>query len=346
MKYKIIPEVLTLLLVLSVAALAQTAEQPRMVIKSTEYNFGEIKKGKVVEYAFVFKNEGKADLEIKAVVPACGCTASEYTKFVPSGQEGKIQLTVNTSAFNGPISKTADVYTNDARLERLTLMVSGVVTTDEAPPKGQHVGPFVIGPAPRWSARVPHGLNTNGVIAITNMTAQPIKIANVESGGQVFTYSFHALEDGKRYSLNFTSVNGLSTGSHKQLVKLETDSKEMPVIELELEAVVVPAVTVSPNTLSFENVPISDPEVEVPLISKFLWVRLGRGAGLEVTSATSDLPFVKVKVESTDNNGQSVLLRVGFNAKPPKGTHTGVVRIQTNNSELKETEIPITLTAQ
>ncbi len=346
MKYKFIPGVLTLFLALSIAAWAQTAEQPRMVLKSTEYNFGEVKKGKTVEYAFVFKNEGKADLEIKAVAPACGCTASDYTKFVPPGQEGKIQLSVSTSAFNGPISKTADVYTNDPKLERLTLMISGVVVTEDGPPKGQQVGPFVIGPAPRWSARVPHGLTTNGVIAITNMTAQPIKITKVDSSGQVFTHSFNALEEGKRYALSFASKTGLATGSHKQLVKLETDSKEMPVIELELEAVVVPAVTVSPTNLTFESVPISDPEVEIPLISKFLWVRLGRGAGLEVTSATSDLPFVKVKIESTDNNGQSVLLRVGFNAKPPKGTHSGIVRIKTNNAELKETEIPITLTAQ
>jgi hypothetical protein len=103
-------------------------------------------------------------------------------------------------------------------------------------------------------------------------------------------------------------------------------------------------VTLHPASLTFENVPVSDPEVEISLISKFLWVRAGRGGGLEIKSITSDLPFVKAKIEGID--GSSITLRVGFSEKPPKGTHTGKIKIETNNPDVKTLEATITVNAK
>ena len=349
MKIKSIFGILVVVSALAVAAFGQDGatqspvpsnDGPKLVIKEIEHNLGEVKKGSAAQYAFVFKNEGKSDLEIKGVAPACGCTASDFTRVVPPGKEGKITLSVNTSGFSGAIAKTADVYTNDPQKERFTLMMSMVITSGDAP-QGRQIGPFVVGPSDQWSSRIPRGLSTNGLIAISNSSAQPIKISKAESNGDAFTYTLQTLEEGKRYALNFTSSTKLPVGSHRQTIKLTTDSKEMPALELALEAVVFPAVSISPATLTFESIPAADPEVEIPMVSKFLWVRLGRGAGLEVTSTTSDLPFIKVKVESAD--GQAVVLRVGFNARPPKGVHTGKIKIMTNNSDLKETEVPITI---
>ncbi len=46
------------------------AGAPKLVIKKTDHNLGEIKKGVSANYSFVFKNEGTADLEIKRVAPS------------------------------------------------------------------------------------------------------------------------------------------------------------------------------------------------------------------------------------------------------------------------------------
>lgn len=53
---------------LTVVAFGQAA--PKIVIPKMEHNFGEIKKGANATYTFTFKNEGKADLEIKRVAPS------------------------------------------------------------------------------------------------------------------------------------------------------------------------------------------------------------------------------------------------------------------------------------
>jgi hypothetical protein len=317
--------------------------RPKLTIQTLEHNFGEIKKGSVARHDFIVKNEGSADLEIKSVAPACGCTASDFTKIIPPGQVGKITLSVNSTGFNGAITKHAEVYTNDPERPQFTLMMSMIVLGDEAP-RGSQVGPFLIGPTTEWSTRVPQGSSVNGLITITNTSSQPIKVTKFDPNGAVFAATLQTLEDGKRYAANFVSAPTLPVGSHKQLVKLTTDSKDMPELSLTLEVIITPAVTVNPASLTFDNVPVSDADAEVSLVSKFLWVRAGRDGGLEVKSITSDLPFLKVKVETAD--GGSITLRVGFGEKPPKGTSSGKIKIETNNSDVKFLEVPITVNAK
>lgn len=243
------------------------------------------------------------------------------------------------------MTKTAEVYTNDPQKDQFTLALSMIVLSDMTP-KGKQVGPFIVGPNDRWSSRVPHGMSVNGLIAVSNSSEQPIKITKMVPGGEAFKVEMQTLEEGKRYSLNFVSMANLPLGNNKQVVKLTTDSKEMPELAVELEAVVFPAVTLNPTNLVFENVSVSDPESDVTYVSKFVWLRLGRGTGLEVKSMTSDLSFIKIKVESNEPSGQSIVLRVGFSEKPPKGSHTGKIRIETNNSDVRYIELPITVNAQ
>lgn len=342
MKFKLILNIAALL-VLAGVALGQAV--PKIAIAKTEQNLGEIKKGAVATYSYVFKNEGKADLEIKNVAPACGCTASDFTKSVPPGQEGKITLSVNTSNFIGAIAKAAEVYTNDPQRERLTLVLSMVVTADELP-QGRQIGPFIVGPSNQSILRAPQGMSASSLMTIANLSANPIRITKVIPNGGVFAVTLNTLADGKRYTLGYTSSTNLPIGSHKQTVKLATDSPEAPELEIFLEVVVSEAVSINPDKLVFENVPVSDPEMEISLVSKFLWVKLGRGVGLEIKNISSDLPFVKAKIETSDSNGQSIVLRVGFNAKPPAGAHKGVIKIETNHPTAKAIEVPISVTAK
>lgn len=243
------------------------------------------------------------------------------------------------------MTKSAEVYTNDPQKEQFTLTVSMVVLSDMTP-QGKIVGPFIVGPNNQMNMRSPRGLSSNALVTITNNTAEPIKISQMNPGGEAFSVKMQTLEEGKRYALEILSSSSLPTGNHSQTVRLTTDSKQMPELTIDLQVVVAPAVTVNPATLVFENVPVSDPESDVTYLSKFVWVKLARGNGLEVKSITSDLPFLKIKNESNDPNGQTILLRVGFGEKPLKGTHIGKIKIETNNSDVKEVEVPVKIIAK
>ena len=119
--------VLILALAFTVNVLGQDkAEQanknaPKLSVEKPEYDLGKVEEGKEVTYTFKIKNEGNAELVIKNVSPACGCTASDFSKTVAPGQEGKVTLTVKTAGMNGKTSRYADVISNDPKQPNLQL---------------------------------------------------------------------------------------------------------------------------------------------------------------------------------------------------------------------------------
>ncbi len=48
---------------------AAPTEMPKLWIESFTHDFGEVKAGTPLNYSFVIKNQGKANLEIKNVAP-------------------------------------------------------------------------------------------------------------------------------------------------------------------------------------------------------------------------------------------------------------------------------------
>jgi hypothetical protein len=63
----------SLVLASATTAMAQGAPAPtgapKLVIKAFVHDFGEVKSGTPLQYSFIVKNEGKADLLIKNVAP-------------------------------------------------------------------------------------------------------------------------------------------------------------------------------------------------------------------------------------------------------------------------------------
>ena len=60
----------------------ETKKQPEtsLALSEPSFDFGEIKKGDVVEHIYEVTNTGKNPLIISSVQPTCGCTVPDYTK--------------------------------------------------------------------------------------------------------------------------------------------------------------------------------------------------------------------------------------------------------------------------
>ena len=116
---------ITLLLAFSLdARTLQESKKPKLFIGSLEYSFGKVTAGSPLNYSFKLQNLGDANLEIKNVEPACGCTASDYDKVIAPGKEGKISLSIkDTESYSGEVTKTATVTTNDANRPTFTLVL-------------------------------------------------------------------------------------------------------------------------------------------------------------------------------------------------------------------------------
>lgn len=320
--------------------------QPKVSIAQTEFNFGEVKQGEMISHTFTVKNTGAANLEIKDVRPGCGCTASDFDKVILPGQEGKVTLKVNTAGFHGSLSKFADVTTSDPVNPNFTLTLVMVIRKPDETPEGQKVGPFVVGPSARWQGRLTQGGSTDVMFTVINTTPQPVKLTKILAGSEAFTTKLQTLEEGKRYLITATSSAALKAGPLAETIKVATDSSEYPELKLQIETNVDPAVVAMPKALNFGMLPISNPEYDASRTGKFIFVRLARGSGLEITKASSTLPFLKIEVNE-DVKGQSFRLLVTFDKdKLTKGEYKGKITLELNNALVPVIDIPVTVAAQ
>lgn len=92
------------------------ANVPVLYFSETQHDFGKVKEGNIVEYAFKFSNKGKATLKIKDVRTSCGCTAALVSseKLQP-GAEGTIEVELDTKNRSGKMSRTITIQSNDPR---------------------------------------------------------------------------------------------------------------------------------------------------------------------------------------------------------------------------------------
>jgi hypothetical protein len=100
-----------------IAAMPKTA----LYFYETEHNFGNLKEGDVVKYAYKFKNTGTNPLMIAKVDVTCGCTVPSFSKEpIAPGGEGEIILEYNSAHHPGHQKKNAIVHSN-GQVEALSI---------------------------------------------------------------------------------------------------------------------------------------------------------------------------------------------------------------------------------
>jgi len=77
------------------------------------HDFGKLKAGEKVTYAFKFKNTGKSVLIISNVGTSCGCTVSDYPKKpIQPGDAASIDVSFNSEGKHGLQTKVITVFSN------------------------------------------------------------------------------------------------------------------------------------------------------------------------------------------------------------------------------------------
>ena len=94
----------------------------------TEYDFGTVNEGEIVEAKFLVTNSGKTDLVISNVQPSCGCTVPVWPRNpIKPGDSAEVLAKFNTAGKPNRQAKTLTLFTNTAR-GREILKLKGSVT--------------------------------------------------------------------------------------------------------------------------------------------------------------------------------------------------------------------------
>jgi hypothetical protein len=90
-----------------------TENETQISFEKTDFDFGVIKPGDVVSYAFKFKNTGSKNLIIKDAKVSCGCTVTNYPKEpIAPGKSGEISIKFDSARKSGRQLKSINVYGN------------------------------------------------------------------------------------------------------------------------------------------------------------------------------------------------------------------------------------------
>ena len=117
------------LMVVFCCALSSAAwAAPRLSVDTPEHDFGQIFQGETVQHEFNFTNVGDEPLLVTKVRSSCGCTAAlASSSRLQPGESGQITATFDSTRFQGPVTKTVYLYTNDLSQPVAQLFIKGTV---------------------------------------------------------------------------------------------------------------------------------------------------------------------------------------------------------------------------
>lgn len=325
--------ILALCAALLVAGSLLAAGKPKATVAEPVKDVGTVPKGEKVIHDFLIKNEGDADLQITNVQPACGCTVAEFDKVIKPGATGKVHLTLDSSTFNGPISKGASVFTNDPDHPQIELTIHAKVE------------PY-ISVKPGYARYITvQGEKQEGDIVQTLWSPDGASwdITGVDSPYPFLSVTFHEAKPeerlpeakGKQWKVEMKLSNSAKVGPLADYVTVHTNYPKQKVVTIPVSGFVRPVIAVTPPNGDLGNIEVKEP------LRKSLDVRNFATEPIKVTSIDSTLPKqIEAKVEPI-TEGREYQVRVIVNPGIAKGPFTGKLMIHTDSPKVPTVEVEL-----
>jgi Protein of unknown function (DUF1573) len=318
---------------------AAAPKAPRLTLVDPVKDFGTVAKGEKLDWQFLVKNTGTADLEIIAARPACGCTVADFDKIIKPGQTGKVSAHVDTASFAGPISKGITLETNDASAPTAQVTISAIVKPFvEAYPGGFVRFHMLQGDSEKQSVTL-YSEETEPFEIVKVEPSQPwIKVAYAKAEGTDVAQGI-GRPGQNQYKLDI-SVGGseIKNGPINERVHIVTNSKHQPEYFVNVTGVIRPSIRVEPTAVNFGEVAPNDTAATRTIVLRTN--NLKTPEVFEVKKAESAISGVTAEFKPTSNKGEyEVTLQVAKNAKP--GEVAGDIKIHTTDKNSPIVTIPV-----
>ena len=305
---------------------------PKLVLNEDKHDVGTVAKGEMIKQTYVVKNAGKADLHITDVKPSCGCTVPEYDKVIKPGGEGKITLNVDTKSFQGAISKSALIVSDDPASPQATIFLTA------------NVKPYVEA-LPYGFFRIQALTGDSATSEVTLVSDEPdFKPTKAEVAQSYLTVAIAPVAEKDRikdrnpnqYKVTLTSKPDAPEGLVGGYVKVQTGAKKQPELDLAISGYVKPTVSITPSAVNFGNF---DPKGDAVKRNVMLVNNNTKNEGFSVTKAETNVPGISAEVVSLDKSRVQVTLSVDQKIK--KGVFDGQLTIKTNDPAHGEIRVPL-----
>ena len=308
------------------------AGKPKAVAVEAIKDVGVVPKGDKVVHDFLIRNDGDVPLQITDVRAACVCTVVDFDKSIAPGQTGKVHAELDTATFNGPISKSVTVFTNDPDAAQLDLTLRAKVE------------PFIQA-KPGYARYITvQGEEKTGTIAQTIWAPDgtSFDVTGVESPYPFLKTSFREAKpeervpdvQGKQWRIEMTLSNDAAVGALADHVRIVTTHPKQKLVTIPVSGFVRPVIAVTPPVADFGQVELKEP------LRRTFNVRNFATEPIKITSVEGGMPGLKTELEPV-TEGREYQLRLTLNPGMAKGPLSGKLVLHTDSPKRPIIEVDL-----
>jgi len=324
--------ILALCAVLLVAAAVFAAGKPKAVVAEPIKDVGTVATGEKITNDFVIRNDGDAVLEITNVQPACGCTVAQFDKTIAPGQTGKVHAVVDTTTFNGPISKGVSVFTNDPDTPQIELTIRAKVEPYIAVKPGYA----------RYITVQGEPLEGDIVQTLWATDGTSIDVTGVDSPWPYLHVTYREAKPeervgeakGKQWKIEMKLTNDAKVGPLTDYVTVHTNHPKQKIVQIPVSGFVRPVIAVTPPVADFGQIELKEP------LRRALNIRNFATEPIKVTGVEQNLKGMEAKIEPLEE-GREYQVRIVLNPGLGKGPFNGKLTIHTDSPKAPLVEVEL-----
>ena len=257
-----------------------------------------------------------------------------YDRAIPPGGVGQVTLQVNTGGFQGRVTKSAQVTTNDPRQRKSKIYLSFDVLT--------HI---IVEPGPKIMLQGIVGDAIQSVVHIRSAEKQPFKITRIETNLQsVIDYELSPKDDSDSYTLKVVSKT-TDEKTASGFLTLHTNHPQKKVVKLSVHLRVKPEIQVWPTRVDFYEEAKSGSKKKES--KRVLILMNNRGKSFRIKELNYNQDYFQVRSLASNNDPAS---RYQFEVTPlfdklPAGRleFQNTLTIVTDSAQAGEVKVPLSI---
>ena len=304
--------------------LASIARAQVPYIADDRFDFGDVPQGRVVEHRFMVSNPGPSTLAIGIAGMSHPGMNIRAPQKLPPGESGWITVTWDTRPVQGEMTAEVLLRLNETESAALRLSAKVVPPIDILP----YPAVFISGFKDERSVRI---------LEVVNNDKSPLSILDVSRGdgssSERYSVTHSVVDFGRRYQVRIELKPGLRAGKFEDVLIIRTNHQRFPVIRIPVHLLVKDDVYANPDSLDFGRLNRGTRSPESFLLK-------ARNGTIAVLSVTSDLPFLKVSMDTPDA-ASTHEFRVDIEGAAPSGSFSGSISIRTDDPSHPLVIVPV-----
>lgn len=303
-------------------------DEPRAtVIGSESFDFGTMDAAGKGSHDFEIKNTGKAKLTLTKGTTTCRCTSFEIEKTeLKPGEATKVTVAWAAKNFRGTYRQIANLMTSDTNHPTVPLSVTGRILSSTK-----------VDPPDLVFSDIPIGEATSQTLHVFSYVSVPFELSAAEalppSVRQWFDVKIEPMPadqlkaepDAKNGCLIRVTVKpGLPLGAFQQTIRLTTNLRDVPQIEIPVKGTMARDVTIiglgwdnEHDTLYFHDVVESSEGAERRI---FITARGDHRKKMNLKPVEVEPKFLQIDVDNPVEVPNKELVRVAVTVRIPKGS--------------------------